>query len=145
MKKILLFCLVFAAHFTILPAYERLQIQWHSDLEEATELASEIHKPIFLLFTGSGWCPYCVKLETAVLSVSQFAERVGDQFIFVKIDVPRGKRIRERKDPLLRKYKVESVPTVIILDPDLNSIAKTDSRGADLWEYISYLENLLRN
>ena len=32
------------------------------DLDAAKELAKETNRPLFLLFTGTAWCPYCKAL-----------------------------------------------------------------------------------
>lgn len=97
------------------------RIQWCEDYSQARQFATKSSKPILLLFTGSGWCPACMKLERQVLSNPQFAQAVKDKFIFVKLDFtdnsPEGISSSPNK-PLLDRFGIKSFPTIVVLDPN---------------------------
>src|SRR3989339_2036693 len=63
-------------------------IQWHTNYDEAAELAKTKSVPLVLFFTGSDWCTWCTKLEKEALDTKEFARLVGDKFVFVKLDFP---------------------------------------------------------
>ena len=44
------------------------EIRWGKSLKSAQKQSEETGLPIVLLFTGTSWCGYCVKLEKEVLS-----------------------------------------------------------------------------
>ncbi len=96
-------------------------IKWHTNFDEAQKIAQKENKPMFLLFTGKGWCPGCVKLEKEVLNKPQFADLVGSKYIFVELDFPQSKpqpaAIREQNDRLYKRYNVPGLPTVVVVDP----------------------------
>ena len=39
---------------------------WHTDIKEAMGLAKKEDKPLFLFFTGSDWCGWCIRLQKEV-------------------------------------------------------------------------------
>lgn len=101
--------------------------RWHTDLEAAKALATKESKPLFVDFTGSEWCPYCVLLEKEVIKSPEFA-REASRFVLVKLDFPpRSGRSAEalQKNPELKKllelkdaYKISGFPTVVLLNAD---------------------------
>lgn len=46
---------------------------WHDDPEEAFAEAKELGLPVYVLFTGSDWCPPCKILETTIHDDSDFS------------------------------------------------------------------------
>lgn len=104
-------------------------IKWYTNFDEAQKVAQKDNKPIFLLFTGHGWCPYCVKLEKEVLKKSEFADRVGSKYIFVDLDFPRNKpqsaAIAQQNDRLYKRYGIKGFPTVVVINPQGKKLAQT--------------------
>jgi len=90
---------------------------WSTDLEAALAQAKSENKPVLVEFTGSDWCPPCIKMRKEVFSKPEFVEAASKKFILVEIDVPRGdKELAEKNRPIAQEYKIEGYPTVILLD-----------------------------
>ena len=75
---------------------------------------------MYVLFTGSDWCPYCVKLQKNVLSQDGFKKFAKDNLVLVYIDFPRRSRADDpaANEKLAREYKVDGFPTAKVMTPD---------------------------
>lgn len=93
---------------------------WTSDFEAAKKLAAKENKHMYVLFTGSDWCPYCVKLQKDVLSKNRFKKFAKDNLVLVYIDFPRRSKADDpaANEKLAREYKVEGFPTAKVMTPD---------------------------
>lgn len=104
------------------------EITWMTDFQAAKSLAKEQSKPMFLYFTGSDWCPWCIKMNTQILSTPEFQQALSQKMIFVKVDFPRqtklDKATKEQNDKLSKTFGVQGFPTVILLDSDGERIEK---------------------
>src|SRR5690606_3247028 len=67
------------------------QIRWYTNYNEAAAAAKNANKPLLLFFTGSDWCGWCKKMHQEVFASADFAQAVGNDFIFVEIDFPMNK------------------------------------------------------
>ncbi|HEY3854571.1 MAG TPA: thioredoxin family protein [Verrucomicrobiae bacterium] len=118
MKKFALFLLIaFAAGN--LPAAES---QWLTSLPDAQALAKKENKPVFVDFTGSDWCPGCIRMEKDVLSKPQFLDYAKTNLILVQLDYPLDKpqspELRKTNEAIATNYKVEGFPVFMLLKPD---------------------------
>lgn len=98
----------------------RSGIQWMTNYEKALDQAKATDKPLLLFFTGSDWCSWCNKLEEEVLVKKEFADAVGDQFIFVRLDFPLyhkvDNQLSQQNQKLRDRYNIKSFPTLLVLD-----------------------------
>ena len=46
--------------------------EWLTNYDEALAESTRSGKPVFVLFTGSDWCPHCRTLEDRVFATSEF-------------------------------------------------------------------------
>ena len=69
MRKLLLIVLFFASTISV-KAQEGLK--WYSDINQAIEVSRQEQKPLFLFFTGSDWCGWCVRLQNEVFKTPDF-------------------------------------------------------------------------
>lgn len=124
------------------------QIQWMTNYSEAAELAKKENKPLLLFFTGSDWCGWCKKLQTEVFNTSEFANMVGDRFVFVELDFPMSHQLspqlNEQNTFLKRKYGITGYPTIVILDSNQSFIAETGYRPGGGKAYADYLLSLIQ-
>jgi len=124
------------------------QIKWYKNFSEAAAAAKQAHKPLLLFFTGSDWCGWCKKMDQEVFSSSDFAQAVGNDFVFVEIDFPMNKPLppeqTQANNELKKKYGVTGYPTIIILDSSGNFIAETGYRPGGGKAYADYLKQLLK-
>ncbi len=141
MKKtlIVLFLFVF-----ILPFMVRGEdLKWNDKIEDGIALGKKENKPIFLLFTGSDWCPWCVKLEKELLSSKEVQDYLKG-LVLIKLDYRRKKDpvSKEREKYILdnkKKYGVKGFPTIILIDSKGNV---KDKIGYQKVTPAQYVENI---
>lgn len=94
-------------------------IQWLKNYSEAVTRSQSESKPIAILFTGTGWCPACVKLEREVIGNSEFTQSVGQKFVFLKAEFPDYNEAAIMASPfkqLMDRYGVTAFPTIVVID-----------------------------
>lgn len=103
--------------------------EWLTDVKAAREKAAAENKFVLMDFTGSDWCPWCIKLRKEVFDQPEFNEYAVANLILVEVDFPRHKS----QDPeqlkanqtLAQSYGIQGFPTVIVTDPQGNAVGKT--------------------
>ena len=102
-------------------ALRAAELTWQTDFTQASQQAAQEHKYILLDFTGSDWCPWCIKMDKEVFSQSQFSEFALKNLILVKLDFPRkaaqSAAEKNQNKELATKYEIKGFPTYILLDP----------------------------
>lgn len=95
--------------------------EWLSDMSAAREQAAQEGKAIFVNFTGSDWCAYCMNLKKAVLSTPEFDTYTADKLVLLEVDLPRAPlppAVRDAREQLCRDYGVRAFPTCMVLSSD---------------------------
>lgn len=113
------FFAVFAIATTALigSAFTKEHEGWSTDVEAAFALAKKENKSVLLEFTGSDWCAPCIAMRKNVFSKKEFIDGASKNFVLVEIDLPlKDKELKAKNQPHADKYKVNSFPTVILLD-----------------------------
>lgn len=101
------------------PSHSSNQINWLRTYSEAVALSQSTSKPIAILFTGTGWCPACVKLERSVLNNPEFMQAVAQKFVFLKAEFPdysEAAVMASPYKPLLDRYGIDVFPTIIVVN-----------------------------
>lgn len=98
-------------------------IGWSDDFEAAKKQAAEQEKDLLVLFTGSDWCGWCMRLDSEILSKDGFLEEISETFVPVFIDLPRkadllSENAKKQNPSLCEKYQVQAFPTIILMDAD---------------------------
>jgi thioredoxin-related protein len=105
---------------------------WFNDYKKAQQEAKANNKFLLLDFTGSDWCGWCKKLDSEILSQSQFENYARENLVLLEVDFPRAKpqsvELRKQNQELAQQYQVEGFPTIVVLDGD----------GQKLWQYDGY-------
>jgi len=121
--KILVFFLV---SFFIVPS-----TSWHTNLNEAKQIAIKDHKHILLNFSGSDWCGPCIRLHKEIFGSDAFAQYAKDHLVLVNADFPRlkknglSKEQEKRNEVLADKYdKQGHFPYTVLLD-EKGAVVKT--------------------
>jgi len=101
--------------------------KWTMDVEAAFKLAKEKNLPIFMHFTGSDWCYWCILMEKSIFSKAEWNNYAKDNLVLVTLDYPKDQNIvpakyRQRNKDLAQKHGVGGYPTYVLLDSD----AKTE-------------------
>ena len=103
-------------------------ITWETNYKKALIKAQKENKCLVLYFTGSDWCPWCVKMKEEIFDSSKFAEKTSTYFVFCMIDFPTRSYLsmeEERQNKTLQeKYQIEGFPTLILLDTKGMMISK---------------------
>ncbi|MBQ9788878.1 MAG: thioredoxin family protein [Lentisphaeria bacterium] len=96
--------------------------------KEAFAQAKEDGKIVFALFSGTDWCPPCMRLEKNVISKKEFTEQLESKYVFLLLDFPRYRRLKEstarQNNLLLERYKVDSFPTIVLIGADGEMLQK---------------------
>lgn len=121
--------------------------EWLTDFKKAAADAKLSNKFILLDFTGSDWCGWCKKLDKEVLSTDEFKKYVDKNLICVSLDFPRNisqsVELKAQNNDLANKYKIEGYPTVIILSPLGELVAKTGYQEGGATKYIKNIEDMI--
>lgn len=143
MKKILVIVvtIVFAGICSV------ADVEWLSDFTKACEIAKEKGLPILANFTGSDWCPWCLKLHKEVFGTKDFQSWTTTNVVLFIADFPRWKKLPEATDKqnkeLLKQYGVRGFPTILLLDYEGKVIGQTGYQPGGALAYIEHLEQLL--
>lgn len=95
-------------------------LTWHTNYRAALADAQEQNRHVFLFFTGSDWCGWCMKLNQEILSTPEFGRYAEEKLVLVEVDFPREKtqsaELKKQNATLQRIFEIEGYPTVIVLD-----------------------------
>lgn len=120
---------------------------WTEDMETAKTKAEETGKYILLNFAGSDWCVWCIRLNDEVFSQDAFKTYADETLIPVLLDFPRSKQmdqsIVQQNRALQRKYGIQGFPTVILLSPQGDVVAKTGYQFGGAEKYVEHLKGLI--
>jgi thioredoxin-related protein len=141
--KTLLFCLLCATAPLIASDL------WSTDYQASIAQAASAKKPILLEFTGSDWCPPCMKQNKDVFEQAAFEDYAKDKLVLVKLDFPRRKEqaqeIKERNQQLAAQYEVQGFPTIILLSPDGKELAReVGYKGGGVPGFIDWVNTNLK-
>jgi thiol-disulfide isomerase/thioredoxin len=93
---------------------------WGTDLPGALNQARSENKMVLLDFTGSDWCPWCIKFDHDVLSTGKFADYAQNKLVLVLVDFPRHKpqdeALKQANQDLAKRFGVDGYPTYVLLD-----------------------------
>jgi len=117
---------------------------WHTNLEEAIEVAKNEDKPILLQFSGSDWCKWCIKLNDEVMFKEEFLDYAKENIILVNLDFPRSiEQTVEKKEynrTLANKYGIKGFPTVLLLDKNADVVLQTGYQPGGPLAYIQHIK-----
>jgi thioredoxin-related protein len=144
MRKIIFCCLACWMAVNLMAADGK----WLTSLPVAQAQARKEHRLILMDFTGSDWCPACIKLEADVLSKPEFQSYANKNLVLVLVDFPLGKpqskELQAANEALQEKYKVEGYPTIVVTKPNGAVVwrQETHSPGEGPSPLISKLEEI---
>ena len=112
MKKIAITLFLVLGSLTI----QSQELTWQTDMNKALEISKKSQKPLFLFFTGSDWCGWCIRLQKEVFKTPEFAKWAKDNVILVELDFPRSTpqqpEIKKQNAELQQTFAVQGYPTV---------------------------------
>jgi protein disulfide-isomerase len=120
---------------------------WHTDYAKAQAAASESGKPILLKFTGSDWCPPCMRLDQEVFQSEEMITYADDSLVSVYVDFPRRKSLpaaqKQHNDSLAKEFGIKYFPTVWIVSPDGQKLGQLGYQRGGAEGYIESIKKIL--
>ena len=115
---------------------------WFDNFEAARAEARRTHRPMLVLFTGSDWCPHCVRLRKHVLDTRGFGHYARERLIIVYLDFPRNVKLqrglRHQNEALAKHYGVRGFPTTVILSPHGRELGRIVGAPRDYLEQVMH-------
>ena len=121
---------------------------WTSDFAKAKSAAAGKKLPILALFTEYDWCPVCMELNSEVLATDEFKTYAKDNLVLFMADFPRktqlSKETAKQNQDLFGKYKIDGVPTVVLMDAAGKELARTGYLPGGGKAYVAHIKGLLK-
>ena len=112
----------------VLPAFKTIlgelrakvkTLVWETDFEAAKARAAREKKDLFVYFTGSDWCGWCLLVRREVFGKDAFIDYVPRHFVLVELDFPHEKA-RPKNYPqnyeLFKRWGLKGFPSLILAD-----------------------------
>ena len=134
MKKRFFVLFILLSSFAIQAQEDQI---WLTDINKAIAISRKENKPLFLFFTGSDWCGWCIRLQKEVFKTPEFSAWAKEKVVLVELDFPR----RTAQDPAIQKqntelqqiFGVQGYPTVWFVKPTIvdgkNNLEQLGSTG----------------
>lgn len=117
---------------------------WLTDLPAAQAQAKADKKIVLMDFTGSDWCPWCIKFRKEVLDSQAFTDYAAKNVVLVELDYPRGKKqsseLKKANADLKDKYNIDGFPTLVVLDQNGKEIGRQVGYAEGSKAFIDKLE-----
>lgn len=114
MKKIVFVCIF--VFVSVLAKAQETKPEWHTDIKKAVQLSEKENKPLFLFFTGSDWCGWCIRLQKEVFLQPEFVNWAKENVVLLELDFPRRKalapEVQQANNQLVQLFGVRGYPTV---------------------------------
>lgn len=98
---------------------------WNSDFSKAQEEAKSSNRFILLNFSGSDWCPPCIRMHKTFFESNEFETFADKELVLINADFPRlsknqlSKELQKQNDGLAERYDPEGkFPLTLLLDED---------------------------
>jgi thiol-disulfide isomerase/thioredoxin len=104
--------------------------KWLTKMPKAKEESKATGLPILVLFTGTSWCPYCVKLDAAVFASKEFSSFANKNLVLLKLDFgPGGSTSNKDHKQLQQEFGARGFPTYYLTNADGTKLAQGGYHG----------------
>jgi thioredoxin-related protein len=125
------------------------ELQWTTDLPKAQAKAKSENKLVVMDFTGSDWCPWCIKLNKEVFSTPEFVAYANKNLVPVEVDFPNKKEqsseLKKANQALQKKYDIKGYPTVVVLNGEGKKVGELGYQPGGPKAFIAELEKLRKS
>lgn len=122
------------------------RLEWLTDFAAAQARSRAESKPLLIDFTGSDWCPPCIRLRKEVFSKPEFADYASKNLVFLEVDFPKRKTLppaqQAANEALARQFGVEGFPTILVISPSGKILGQLGSVSGGVRDFIAELERL---
>lgn len=119
---------------------------WQTDWQAARAAAARDGRVILMDFTGSDWCPWCVKLDKEVFSQEAFRTYAAANLVLMEVDFPRRKELpaelKDQNKTLQEQFGVTGFPTIFLVDAQGLPFGRTGYRAGGAEAYVAHLKEL---
>lgn len=126
MKKFILATFLFIGSFA---AQAQEGLTWHTNIDEAITVSKVENKPLFLFFTGSDWCGWCIRLQKEVFKTPEFATWAKEKVVLVELDFPKrtpqAEALKMQNNLLQQFFQISGFPSVRIVKSGTTTDGKT--------------------
>ena len=129
-------------------AASKAKAVWIEDIDEAFRLAKEQKKQVFVDFTGSDWCYWCILADKNIFTTKEWAEFSG-KMVCLKVDFPRQAAKKPSADVQLKRrefakeFGIRGFPTFVLASPDRREIARFSAGKKMAGEFIEEVKKVL--
>jgi len=138
MKKILFLTFITLVSFS---ANAQEGLTWHTDVSKATDISIKENKPMFLFFTGSDWCGWCIRLQKEVFHTPEFIKWAKESVVLVELDFPRKNNqteaVKLQNAQLQQQLQVRGYPTIWFVNASKSADAKTNLNALGSTGYVA--------
>ncbi len=138
MKKILLIAFLTLTSMSI---QAQKELTWHTDMSKATDISIKENKPMFLFFTGSDWCGWCIRLQKEVFKTPEFIKWAKENVVLVELDFPRKNEqtdaVKMQNAQLQQQLQVRGYPTVWFVSAAKTAEAKVNLTALGSTGYVA--------
>lgn len=117
------------------------ELTWHTDMSKATDISIKEKKPLFLFFTGSDWCGWCIRLQKEVFKTPEFIKWAKDNVVLVELDFPRKNEqtdaVKMQNAQLQQQLQVRGYPTVWFVSATKTADAKVNLTALGSTGYVA--------
>lgn len=121
-------------------------LSWQTDFTAALAQAKAENRQVFLFFTGSDWCSWCMRLNKEILTTPEFTQYAKEKLILVEVDFPKKRpqsaTLQRQNAKLAKRFNIEGYPTVIMLDSSGKKVDELGYQEGGPTPFISRLSKL---
>ena len=124
------------------------EARWFGDFDAAVAVAKAEGKDLFVDFSGSDWCHYCIKLKEEVLSHDEWIDAISKDYVLVELDFPKGDEAKalvpnpKRNSELQQQLDVGGYPTIFLMTADEVVFAKTGYQPGGPEVYVQHMTEI---
>lgn len=127
-----------------------IQGQVYQNADSAFKQASIENLPVLLFFSGSDWCPHCIRFEKEVLNSNTFKNYSKGKLLTLEADFPQRKKIPSQQlsqnEELAEEYNPKGVfPTLVLLYPGRSPLSYLSYTNQSPEEFIELLDNTIKS
>ena len=120
--------------------------EWHEDPDAAFAESKALGLPVYVLFTGSDWCPPCKMLEKTIHKTSEFSDFADKNLVLLMVDFPERKsqnaKVKERNQELATEFGVSGYPTIFLTN-GAKGTRETIQRTESVESFLSGIEEAI--
>lgn len=120
---------------------------WTENIDQAFECAKKTNKKVFINFTGSDWCYWCILAEKNIFSKKEWKDFSKD-LICLKVDFPQKNQAdvmtMAKREELAREFNVMGYPTFYLADGNKKILSRFSAGRKDCKTFINEVKAALK-